>query len=81
MFQVGTSSFKLILVGLLCPAAGQEFAEGAAVGAVFRDFEEDVLQPFAGIDFGRLATADQGVNDGGTDGGVMVAAEQKVLPS
>lgn len=46
MAQVGPSWVKLILVGLLCPPVGQEFAESAPVVLVSRDTEHHVLHPF-----------------------------------
>ncbi len=78
--QVGPSWVKLILVGLLCPPVGQEFAESAPVVLVSRDTEHHVLHPFTrGLHTHCFATAHQRVYDGGTNSGVVIPAEQEVL--
>ena len=81
LVQVGPSWVKLILVGLLCPPVGQEFAESAPVVLVSRDTEHHVLHPFTRVYTHCFATAHQRVYDSGTDSGIMIPAEQEVLSS
>ena len=79
--QVGPSWVKLILVGLLGPPVGQEFTESFAVVLVPGDSEQDILHPFTRVHIQCLATVHKGVDDGGTHSGVVVPAEQEVLPA
>ena len=81
LVQVDPSWEKLILVGLLCPPVGQEFAESAPVVLVSRDTEHHVLHPFTRVYTHCFATAHQRVYDSGTDSGVVIPAEQEVLSS
>lgn len=79
--QVGPSCVKLILLGLFCPLVCQEFTEGFPTVLVPGYPEQDILQPFTQIDVQGFATVHQGVNDGGACGGIVVPAEQEILPA
>ena len=81
MDKVGPSWEKLILVGLLCPLIGQEVAENVSVILVPGDTEHHVLHPFTRVYAHGFATAHQRVYDGGTDGSIVIPAEQEVLSS
>lgn len=73
---------KLILFGLFCPLVGQEFTEGLPVVLLVPGHpEQGILHPFTRIDVQSLATVHQGVGDGGAYGGIVVPAEQEVLPA
>ena len=71
----------MVLVGFLCPLVGKEFPEGFTVVFIAGDTQQHILYPRAGIHAPRLAGVHQGVDDGRTDGGIVVPAEQEVLPA
>ena len=75
------SCVKLILLGLFCPLDWQEFTEGFPVVLVPGYPEQDILLPFTRIDVQSLAAVLQEVDYGGTCGGIVVPAEQEVLPA
>lgn len=71
----------MVLVGLLCPFVGQEFAEGGAIVFFLRYPEQEVFHPLARVNTQGLAAIHKGEYDYRAHGSIVVAAEQEVRPS
>lgn len=72
---------RLDLVCLKAPVARKQIRVVLPALLVLRDPSEDILKPGPFINTACLAGGEEGVDDSGSLGGFVIAAEQIVLPS
>ena len=63
------------------PVAGEQVREVPSALFIFRESAQDIFEPCPFIHSARLAGGQQGIDNCGSLGGFVIAAEQIVLPS